>query len=275
MAYRWPTDPPGKPPAHTIPWQQHQATLAAQAQAQGQAQAQTAQNAARVPVAPAKGLPAGTPQPQAAPAGAGAAAAGGAGAAAGGAPITPDAQYLAEAAQKAFLRTQQLTALTQESQDDKTNTQTAINRLLENAVSDRVKINEGANKEGLFYSGQLTKRLGDYEGQLERAKGDATTLLGQREASRLVQRNTIEQGGPLEDAVALALAGQRQTGRDTIAADSGALVPNVGGGGAPQAAAISGLGGFTVKNTSKKDSQGRSGSYHIYPDGRRVWVPRR
>lgn len=272
MAYRWPTDPPGKPPAHTISWQQHQATLAAVNREQGLAQHQGAVNAARVPAAPPKGLPAGTPQPQAAAPAAGPAAGARLPVKAGA--IVPDAQYLAEAAQKAFLRTQQLGALTQESQDDKTNTQTAINRLLENAVSDRVKINEGANKEGLFYSGQLTKRLGDYETQVERAKGDATTLLGQREASRLLQRNTIEQGGPLDDAVLLALAGQRQTGRDTTAADSNALVPNLGGSAnAPQSTAINTVLGYTVQ--PKKNSKGQAGELHVYPDGRRVWVPKK
>lgn len=277
MPYRWPTDPPGKPPAHSIPWASHQANLAANNQAQQTAAQQAAQNAAKAAAnqGPPKGLPAGTPQPPQAPQAPGApGAAGGAG---GAAPAqwVPDAQYLAEAAQKAFLRTQQLTSLTKEAQDDKTNTQTAINRLLENALSDRTKIAEGANKEGLFYSGQHTKRLGDYETQLNRAKGDAETALSQREQGRLLQRTTIEQGGPLEDAVAQALAAQRQVSRDTTAADNMALVPNVGAGAAPQAAAIAQVLGYTPQASSRKDSKGRSGSYHVYADGRRVWVPKR
>lgn len=204
MPYRWPTDPPGKKPAHSISWEQHQANMAAKNQPKG----------------PPKGLPAGTP-PMAAPA-----PSQGAPTSGGPAQIVPDAQYLAEAAQRAFLRTQEMTRLNQETADDKTNTQTAINRLIEQMSGDLTKINEGANKEGLFYSGQLSKRRGEYEQGVQRQRSDLETGLQQRENARVNARTAIEQGAPLDEAIALAAAGERQVSRDTAAADAGALVAN-------------------------------------------------
>jgi hypothetical protein len=296
VAYRWPTDPPGKPPAHTISWQQHQANVAALNKPAVVPPKPASPDTVLAPlkglgpqvplgIGPPKGISA-TPQAPAAPQtgqaapqpGQAAPQAGGAPAASNAAPITPDAQYLAEAAQAAFRRTQQLNSLTQEEQDDRTNTATAINRLLENAASDRVKIGEGANREGLFYSGQASKRLGDYEQQLNRARDDAQVLLAQRQAGRVAQRQGIEQGGPLDDAVAMSLAAQRQTARDTSAADVNALVPNIGAdpvtasAAAPRAAAITSILNYKVKPGIVK---GVKGAYHVYPDGRRVWVPRR
>lgn len=289
MAYRWPTDPPGKPPAHTISWQQHQANVAALNKPAVVPPKPAVSNTVLAPlkglgpqvplgIGPPKGISANPavraaqapPQVAAAPQ----AGPGGAPPTSNAAAITPDAQYLAEAAQAAFRRTQQLNSLTQEEQDDRTNTATAINRLLENATSDRVKIGEGANREGLFYSGQASKRLGDYETQLNRARDDAQVLLAQRQAARLAQRQAVEQGSPLDDAVAMSLAAQRQTARDTAAADANALVPNVGADPvAPtRAATITSLLGYKLKPATVKGVQG---FYRVYSDGRRVFVPRR
>lgn len=265
MAFRWPTDPPGKAPAHSKPWQEHQADMAA---TQQHAAAVTQ---AKAPTGPPKGLPA---QPAAAGGAPAAAAAPAGGSATAAATIVPDAQFLAEAAQRAFQRTTQLNALTQEGSDDKTNTTTAINRLLEGAVGDRQKINEGANKAGLFYSGQRLKQVGDYDKKLNESTGDATTLLGQRQSARDAQIAAINAGGPLDEATAMAAAGTRQTARDTAAADLGALAPQVGTSDAI-AALLGGTGApaFKTVATTKTDSKGRKGKLHVYPDGHTVWVP--
>lgn len=277
--HRWPNDPPGKPPSHTIPWAVHQANQAAQQQARMTSQQQNAVNAARqaANAGPAKGLTPGQlgGVPQAAGGTGGAQASGTPGTPASTpATFAPDAQFLAEAAQRAHQKATALTRLSQETSDDRTNTATAINRLLENAIKDRGQIDEGANSQGLYFSGQRDKRRGDYEEGLTRAKGDAQTAFDQREAARISERSAIEQGDPLDEAAARALAIQRQIGRDTNAADLGALVPNIASPTAAAAsAALPGVGKPRVIETNRRDSKGRRGVYHEYPGGRRVWVP--
>lgn len=200
--------------------------------------------------------------------------------------IVPDAAYLARAAQAAFTRTTRINQLADEAKNDDTDTRTTINRLIENAAGDRAKINEGANKEGLFYSAQLTKRLGDYERELTRSQDDVTSARAQRQAARDAARAALEQGAPLDDAVELADAVTRQVTRDTTAADLGALVPNVNAGpgstavpAVTQAAAVKQLvnrqAGSPRAGQSFTVQQGRGGVWHIYSNGKRVWVPKR
>lgn len=64
--YRWPSDPQGKPPSHSISWQAHQANLFNQSQASGTAGAQNAQNAAQANAYQPGGSPA-APAPVAPP----------------------------------------------------------------------------------------------------------------------------------------------------------------------------------------------------------------
>lgn len=277
----------GKGQVHTIPLAAHQANMAAQ----------------RVvaPAAPPKGiggqvlLGPGAPPPKglvgqvplAAQGAIGGAPAANPGVSAGtpattptAGQITPDAAYLARAAQAAFQRTTQLNRLHEEGKDDSTNTQTAISRMIENALKDRSKISEGAGKEGLFYSGQLTKRLGDYETELKRSRDDVQTSFDQREAARIAARKAIEAGAPIDDAAELSDAVTRQIGRDTTAADLGALVPNVNTGPAStQVAAVQQLinrqAGSPRTGQSYTVQAGKGGSWHIYPNGKKVWVPKR
>lgn len=205
---------------------------------------------------PAKGLPMtpapGTPAPTSAPAPA----------AGGSAAIVPDAQYLAEAAQRAFERTTKLNELGEEGRTDRTQAQEAIRRMLEDALQGQQTIREGAGKEGLFYSGQLSKRLGTYEQAVQRARGDVETSLQSREDARSRAIAALQQGAPLEEATALAGAGQRQVIRDTSAADLGALVPNTP---APAATAVP-----AVKQLVNRTADARS-----FAKRQRVWVPKR
>lgn len=172
------------------------------------------------PIAPAKGV-LRAPTPPSAP-GAAAAAPGGAPAPGG---FIPDAEYLAAAAQAAFQRNQQIEQLNTEGANDKTNFNTAITRLLTDVPKQRQAIREGANKEGLFYSGQLTKRLGDYEQALQRSQDDLNTGYGQREGARQAALTALQQGAPLDDAQLQAAAAARRIAADTVAADAGALAP--------------------------------------------------
>lgn len=213
---------------------QQQLAAAAAAAAQ-QRQAQQHQQAvlqAQAHPAPAKGLPAVAPAPGPAKGVVRPAAPATGSTAGAGVPATqpaqfvPDAQYLAEAAQRAFERTTAINSYTQQGQQDQTNTQTAIGRLLERVAGDRSTINQGANKEGLFYSGQLTKRLDDYEKAVQQSKDDLSGGYSQRQDARAAAIAALQQGAPLEEATALEAAKSRQVGRDTSAADIGALALN-------------------------------------------------
>lgn len=263
----------GRGKVHTISLAEHHAHVAAQATI-GTVTSRPGQGATFTN--PAGAQPGFTAQPAAAPA---APAAGTPATTPAAATITPDAQFIAEAAQRAFARTTQLNAFTKEGTDDKTNTATTINRLIENAVQDRGNITTGAAKEGLFYSGQLTKRLDDYERALKRGKDDATTEYTQRQAAREAAIKAIQEGAPLEEAVGMAEAGQRQVGRDTAAADLGALVPNVNAG--PSSTAVPKVVMPKVVASKPQPAaayqvkRGSGGVWHIYPNGRKVWVPTR
>jgi hypothetical protein len=195
------------------------------------------------------------------------------------APFTPDAQYLASAAQAAFQRHQQIEQLNQEGANDKTNLTTAINRLLGDVPKARQGINEGANKEGLFYSGQLTKRLNDYEQQVQRAQDDLNTGFGQRDQARQAAITALQQGAPLDNQQLLAEAAGRQIGTDTTAADAGALAPPASSAPAPAAAPTLAL------TAAQKLIQGRGnvtktipapgGVIHVHANGQRIFVPTR
>jgi hypothetical protein len=176
---------------------------------------------------PAKGVarpPApGQPPPQTPP---GQPQAGGAQAPGGG--FTPDAEYLAAAAQRAFERKAALDALGSQASTDKGDTSEAIRRLLAGAPEQRQGIKQGANRAGLFHSGQLGKRSDAFEADLTQRQGDINLDFQRRENARIAARQAIESGAPLEEAAALAEAATRQIERDTSAANAGALAPTPG-----------------------------------------------
>jgi hypothetical protein len=186
---------------------------------------------------PQKGVPrANVPLVGGAPAPAPGAA--GAAAGAGGAPLTPDAQYLAEAAQRAFDRQTQLNSYNEQSQQDRANTGTAIQRILDRIGADRSQIDSSANKQGLLYSSTRTQNESDYEKAVQQQQDDANRAFQQREDARAAARTALQQGAPLEEAAALAAAANRQITGDTGAADANALVANSAPAASPQVAAL-------------------------------------
>lgn len=201
-------------------------------------------------------------------------AAPGAAAAPGPAPFIPDAQYLAAAAQAAFQRNQQIEQLTQEGATDRTNATTALNRLVADAPQQRQGIREGANKEGLFYSGQLTKRLADYEQNLQRAQDDINTPLSQRENARQAAITALRQGAPIEDAQMLADAAGRQIASDTTAADAGALAPPAPSTPAP-AAVSAAQKLIQSRGPVVQTIPAPGGVIKVHANGQRVFVARR
>lgn len=140
--------------------------------------------------------------------------------------FTPDAQYLADAALRAFNRRQKLSELDTQSSQGRQDLQTMIRRLGEQRVKAVQSTRQGANKQGLFYSGQLGKQLGDVNKSYAQQQGDARQQFNRDEAARQAARTAIEAGAPLEEASAAAAATDRQIQRDQDAASANGLVPN-------------------------------------------------
>lgn len=139
----------------------------------------------------------------------------------------PDAQYLAEAAQSQFNRQTNLDQLTAQDEAERNQTQEAIRRLMDTAGQQRQTTTQTAAKQGLFYSGQLGKRLGDLEAQVARQRGDVQSAYDTNARAREAARQAILSGAPLDEAAARAAAIERQVGRDTEAANARQLVPTV------------------------------------------------
>lgn len=149
--------------------------------------------------------------------------------------FAPDAQYLAEAGQRLQDRQAKTNELNANTQTDSQDTAEAIRRLLQSRGEVETSTKQTANKQGLFYSGQLGKRLGDVAADFTRRQSDAQLALDRREAAREAARRAIESGAPLSEAAALAQAADRQIARDQTAADANALVRNPSPAAAPKA----------------------------------------
>lgn len=137
----------------------------------------------------------------------------------------PDAQYLAAAAQAQFNRQTQLDQLQAQDEAERTQTTEAIRRLMDDAGNQRQQTTQTAAKQGLFYSGQLGKRLGDLESQVSRQRADIQSSADTNARARAAARQAILSGAPLDQAALLAEAIGRQTDRDTTAAQNRQLVP--------------------------------------------------
>lgn len=151
----------------------------------------------------------------------------GAGQGAAGAPrqFVPDAQYLAQAGQAQFERQTRLNELSAEGEAQRTATQEAIRRMMEDAPDQRREVSQAANKQGLFYSGQLGKRLGDLETQLSRQRADVQSQFDAGQRAREAARTAILAGVPLEEAALRAEAAERRIAHDSEAAASNSLAP--------------------------------------------------
>lgn len=137
-----------------------------------------------------------------------------------------DATYFSEAALRAFQRRQRKQELDTEGSYDRTDLGESIRRLAEQRGETLQGTKETAAGQGLFYSGQLGKRLGQVETDFTRRQGDMQRDFDRREAGREAARAAIDSGAPLEEAAAAAAATDRQIQRDTEAADAGTLARN-------------------------------------------------
>jgi hypothetical protein len=137
---------------------------------------------------------------------------------------TPDAQYYAEQAQRLFQRNQQLASFDTAHTRDTTQLNEALRQMREQQPLDQGKAKVGASKAGLFYSTALGNQLGSIAKTYAQRQSQAQTQYAQAEQARAAARAALQQGYTLDDAAARAAAIDRQIGRDTSAADAGALV---------------------------------------------------
>jgi hypothetical protein len=149
--------------------------------------------------------------------------------------------------------------------------------VITDAPQQRQGIRQGANKVGLFYSGQLTKQLNDYEQALQRSQDDLNTGFSQREGARQAAITALQQGAPVGDAQLQAEAAGRQITGDTAAADVGALAPPGPAAAAPP--------GAPAPSAAQKLIQSRGGVVQTIPapggvikihaNGQRIFVARK
>ena len=140
--------------------------------------------------------------------------------------FAPDAQYIAEAAQKQFDRTNQVNQLNADADTARTMHQEAVRRLMEPVPEQRQQISQQANKQGLFYSGVLGKRLSDMEAAVARQRADLQASHDAEQRAREAARTAILNGATLEDAALQAAAVERQITRDQEAAANNSLARN-------------------------------------------------
>lgn len=172
----------------------------------------------------AQGLgPDGKPKP---------AAAGGQPAAGGGAPaqsqFNPDAAYNAAMARLGFDRDTSIAGLQQQQQYAQIDFDEQTRRLNEQLGKNRTAVTEGANDEGLFYSGQLGKRQGELTVTHERQVGDLRREKERADAEIAAAIKAIQDRYNLDEGEQRLGAVGRQVERDGEAAAAGGLAAPVG-----------------------------------------------
>jgi hypothetical protein len=142
------------------------------------------------------------------------------------APLAPDAQYFGDRAQREFQAAQQRAGLDQQQSYDQTDLAEALRRMALKQPQDEQATKEAANSQGLLFSGHLGKQLGDLSVNYERQRSDQQLAFDRRQSAREAARAAIDQGLPIQDAIALAASADRQIARDQQAAGANALAPN-------------------------------------------------
>jgi hypothetical protein len=205
------------------------------------------------------------------------------GAADGDTPFAGDSQYFADLARRNFEVSRQQAELRQQSAYDRTDLQEALRRMALKQTDDRQSTKEGANKQGLFFSGHLGKSLGDLDTAYARQQGDAQQGFDRREAARQAASAALDQGYSLDQAAGLAASADRKVQSDNEAALAGYLAPEPTPAQKPVAAtgskqAVGAQRAVTTTGFNRKRNQrygvvNRGGAiFHTYAGGRPVRV---
>lgn len=137
-----------------------------------------------------------------------------------------DATYWGEDAASRKQRDDALAGNEAEGTLNKKDFDEALRRLRADRPGAEANVATSSNKSGLFYSSNRGNRLDELATDFARREGDIRSGYDRSEAARNAARTAIENGYGIEDAARLGEAAGRQIGRDTAAADSGALVRN-------------------------------------------------
>jgi hypothetical protein len=202
-----------------------------------------------------------------------------------------DSTYANGVARLLFNNKTQKDQLTQQGDQDKQDIDTALQRMARQRSIDLLNQNHQANREGLFYSGQLTKRRGEVEHDYSDRQGDAQRDYDRRVAARaqaLAQLGdiTANAGSPLgyvgTGAAGLDLADlyqgavDRQTERDHQSlldqqAAAAAAPPPPDSAPAPAAAAPSSHASGQTKVAASSAHGGAKWVYRLGESGK--WIP--
>lgn len=140
-------------------------------------------------------------------------------------PDPRDATYWAQRAKLLSQDTQNLAGAEQQQSYEDTDFHEALRRRALQGQKDIQGIREGANREGLAFSGQLGKRQGDYEVGAAQQEGDARQVYERAKAERApvitALREALRSGLPVDEAALYAEAVDRQTDRDAANPPSG------------------------------------------------------
>lgn len=144
---------------------------------------------------------------------------------AGPKPLVDDATAIADRAALRFRTQQGINSSLQDSAYARQDVGENLRRMALQRPKDEQTTRQSANQQGLFYSGQLGKRLGDLAVDYQTRQGDVQQGFDRGEAARVAARNALQQGMSIEDAAITAQNADRAVQRDSAAADVGGLVP--------------------------------------------------
>lgn len=183
--------------------------------------------------------------------------------------FAPDSQYFSTAAQGTFDVGQGLAANDQQGVSNEATYREALRRLQEQRPGVERNAANSYNNQGLFYSGQYGKKLGDIATQFAERQADTRANYDSSEQARLAARRALEAGYTVSDAAAYAQSADRQVNNDTAQADAGTLAPP-----APAAPVVP---AGTVPQLPKpkkpyRTVMARGKVFHAYSSGRRVAV---
>ena len=196
------------------------------------------------------------------------------------APDPQDALYWTQRARLDFQRGQQRNQLTQQQAYSEADFAEALRRRNEQRGETIQGVRQGANREGLFYSGTLGQRQGDVNTRFDRADFDARTAQERATAARKAAIEALDQGYDIDEAALAAEAVDRQVQRDVANEDLGAYDPPAAAGppgvpGRPAARAPRGRGGRRQRTTRTPRRPARGPGSRWVQTGKTRQRPRR
>lgn len=187
------------------------------------------------------------------------------------APADPkDSSYQAQLAQLLAQRNNQLTdygTARTRANEDVYGLRGSIASLAENRGKALEANKVNASKGGIFYSGILGKDLADTNKGYDDQQANIVQALTRQLADIATGEQRAREGYDTGAGSAYADAVQRALQTDAALAQQQALTAPVQSAAGPQAAA-----GGQPRVVSGTDSKGNRGEWHIYPDGRKVFV---